>query len=213
MNPPQQADASSGFHDIKPLPEFHPFPIELVGCTAGLLLLSLLIWWYFKNRKREPKIVPAPPLSPLEQAQREFADLEILRVNKRISLRDLGSRYSLAMRLYLERRMNFSAAEQTVAEVCAAFPARVKARLPTFSKDRTQELTAQLKTQLRFFEQLAFSNRSSEIYHLESDEIVVNAKRAFEFIKAMEAHLNKEEERVRSVVESRLPPPDLQGPS
>ncbi|MFN8392298.1 MAG: hypothetical protein U0136_18540 [Bdellovibrionota bacterium] len=208
---PSVQDAAVGFHDIKPLAEFHPFPYAAVW-SAIAAVAALLVGWFLWRRRRARAGHPlpaAPMLSPYESALQEIRRLELLRKDRRISLRDYGTGISLAMRLYLERVFAFPASDQTVSEVVTALPASFKRALPLVPRERAAELTAELRGRLKFFERLAFAADSSELFHWDSPELLDAIERSLSLLKDFDAMTRKEEERRRSVTDSgRAPSPD-----
>jgi hypothetical protein len=201
---PSVQDASVGFHDIKPLPDFHPFPYFEVGCLFAAFAALLLGYIFWRRRRARRDVAPpeAPQLSPYETALQEIRRLELLRKDRRLSLRDYGTGISLAVRTYVERTFGFPASDQTVAEVVTALPGAFKRALPLVPRDRAAELTAELRGRLKFFERLAFAADSSEVYHWDSPELLDAIERSLSLLKDFDAMCRKEEERRRSVTES-----------
>ena len=192
-------DATSGFHDIKPLPEFSPFPIIAASVAAALLALALL-WYWWKRRPEKP--IPAPlPLTAIEIARKQLKQLELLVRDHRITLRDFASQLSLTVRNYLEQTLQFPAAEQTVDEVSRRLPDAFRRSLPLQSPDRTSDFSAALRTLLRRLEELAFADDSTERFHLGGIEVTSSLEQAGLMINNLHELLRKEEERKRSVTE------------
>jgi hypothetical protein len=197
-------NAGNGFHDIKPLPQFHPFPVRLWAGGALVIALLLLGWLLWRRRKSRvfPQAAQQPELPPYEAALSEFRRLELLRKDKRIALRDYASSASLTLRLYLQRTFLFPAVEQTVSEVAADLPAQLKKSLPVLSRERAAEFAAEARGRLKFYERVAFANDSGELYHLESSELLDATERSLALLKDLENLRMKEQERVRSVVDT-----------
>jgi len=192
-------DATSGFHDIKPLPEFSPFPVLAAAIAAALLALLLLwLWW----RRRPKKLPPPPPaLTPIETARRDLQQLELLVRDHRITLRDFASRLSLIIRVYLEQTLHFSAAEQTVQEVTTRFPEAFRATFPLQSSDRAVEYCSTLRGVLRRLEEFAFADDSTEKFHLGGPEVTSSLEQGGRLINTIHELSRKEEERKRSVTD------------
>lgn len=193
-------DARTGFHDIKPLPDFSPFPLwQAVLILSAVLLLALLVW-YYRRRSTAAQLPPPEPPPPDAVALLEIRRLTQLRSAKEIVLRELATRLSVAVRKFLESSFRFPATDQTPGEVCSSLPLNLKAALPTIPKERLEELHAQVGSVLRFCENAAFSPGAERYYPLESDTPGSQLKQSEDLIRQLAFWLRKEGERTTGVV-------------
>lgn len=203
--PDQSASPNAGleFHDIKPLPTFSPFPWTYVWSGIGVLACLLLFLLLKKIRQNRNQLAAEPlRLPPADEALAELNRLNELRREGRISLRDLSSRVSLLLRLYLERRMGFPAVEQTAFEVGTNLPLALARALPVLAKERHIASTNRVKALLRNLERFTFADTSTEYFHLESNEVNALFPEVETIIREFETALKREEERTRSVIDS-----------
>ncbi len=199
-------DASNGFHDLKPLPLFNPWPANSILAVAAILCLLLAAIWYLYRRKHpESHKHSAPPLPPEVEALTEIRRLGQLREDNAILIRDLAQRLSLALRVYLEKVLYFPASDQTPKEVNLVLGEKLKKKLPTVPKELLDELQSGLNSTLRFCEQAAFSPRSEVFYPLDSQALLNHLRQAEKSVQQLAHWGKKEEERMSGVIaKSRL---------
>ncbi len=192
-------DAGTGFHDIKALPEFTPFPwtSALLGLAALCILLLILL------RRRAPAQTPkpAPPLSPLDSALGELRQLALLRRDQRISLREFSSRCSLVYRGYLEDCFQFPARDRTSAETVAELPLVLKKCTPLLPAANAAEIAQTTRKLLRFYEQAAFADDALDRYNLQSPELENIFQETECTIRTLDVAIQRETERKRSVMD------------
>ncbi len=179
------APAKEVFHDIKPLPEFHPLPLAWI---FGLLIL-LLLYLLYRQRKKSSvhKLQLLPGLSPKDFALEQLKRLNEQRLKKGLPLRELSSSISLVQRTYLEKVFNFNACEQTVYELNLLLPQKIRRMLPHSSFEIIEEITDQLKKNLRFLELISFGNNTADIYTYNSPELISSLESVKEIILAIES--------------------------
>ena len=124
-------DPSTGFHDIKPAPEFAAPPV--MPPWLGMLLLLIIAGALFlKLRGRfAPRTEKSNDVSDFERLNLELTGLEEKRGINSIELREFAGRLSLALRSYLESQLNsskapFPAVDCTVPEVLTYLPAALR---------------------------------------------------------------------------------------
>ncbi|MCB0359287.1 MAG: hypothetical protein KDD44_06615 [Bdellovibrionales bacterium] len=112
-------DASSGFHDIKPVPEFSPFPTEVVLIIAAIVLAALaLAYLYHRQFRKTGTSLSEPAISPFASAIDSLRALaKTLRSNDAAAISEIASQSSLALRTYLEQVFAIPAAERTPFEI------------------------------------------------------------------------------------------------
>jgi len=187
---------ATGFRDIKPIPEFHPAPAWIFwACLAAAALLkaSVLI------SRRKTRFNRATQLSPEAAALARIAELNRQRAESSISLRDLASGYSLALRGYLEDGLRFPAREQTVHEISQTLPAQISKNLPLLEKETSESLQRRIRSTLRFLERLAFAGESSTNYHLDSQEVINLTQELEQLVSSTEKLLTAERTRISTV--------------
>lgn len=192
-------DARSGFHDIKPLPEFTPIP--WAPLLAGLAFLSILylLWKTWKSRKNRPT-APQPPEPAIVRCSRT---LKMLLQRKSVSpedTRSLAAGLSSAVRSYLEERLCFPALEQTSFELRHSLPNQLSQALPTVSKESLSETTQSLVAILKTCEQITFGRLTISTYQDDFRDLLARIKNALGLIEKIENLLNKEKERVTGVI-------------
>lgn len=109
-------DSRSGFHDIKPLPVYHPLPLLTIAVICFVLLAALAIWRWLKKKEEDSKLGPLP-VPPFEAAISQLSLLEVDRKKGRTDLRTYSSTISIILRRYIEAEFDFPAGEQTSTEV------------------------------------------------------------------------------------------------
>ncbi len=195
-------DASSGFHDIKPLPLFSPFPIWLViFVVIGSLLLALL-YYYLKKRKLNKQ----ENLSPLTAEQEALAALEELerKAKKReITLRELSTSLSLLYRRFLERSFSFHATDQTIKEIMETFPSLLKKKLLHLPPNTRDEITTKSEQLLRLLGYYAFASNTEALIAVDDLQITKSFEEIRYLITDLAFQLKKEDERLKSVTEAR----------
>lgn len=114
-------DASTGFHDIKPLARFdasaNPLPYFV---AAALVLLALLGTGLMLKRRKRPAL--PPPICPLTLAKSQLETLQTKQWHSEAEFRELCTASSLAFRSGIESLLSIPAPEMTVSELQQALP-------------------------------------------------------------------------------------------
>ncbi len=85
---------------------------------AVLALLAVLFVWFFKRPRRKTVVLAPPPLpEPDEEALHSLAEVETSGMLQKAPAKELYSRLSEILRLYLGRRYRFDALEMTSNEL------------------------------------------------------------------------------------------------
>jgi hypothetical protein len=133
-------DPSTGFHDIKPSPDFAPpapVPLPLLALIAVALLGALIFRRLVSSRNFRPATALVPPLAQIES---NLDRLEAELAEGKISLREFGSRLSVSFRSYLEAQLDrpgapFPASDCTVPEVLTRLPATLRKAGPLAARE------------------------------------------------------------------------------
>ena len=136
-------DKTEGFHDIKPIPAFHPLPDEVIWLLYILLAAMLVaaMWWFIKRYRSRNIISRQIPHS--EFATQELLKLAVLIDENKITPREYAAQVSLTLRTYIERRINFPAVDLTVSEITFTFFEHFKKR---YNSDANSSITVGQKT-------------------------------------------------------------------
>ena len=124
-------DPSTGFHDIKPAPEFAAPPMMQPWLFA-LFALIIAGAVYLRLRGRfGSKSIKSIEISPLKRFDLELNGIEERQAAHSIEIREFAGRLSLALRSYLEAQLSsgktpFPAVDCTVPEVLTALPASLR---------------------------------------------------------------------------------------
>lgn len=190
-------DASQGFHDIKPLPDF--VPTNFVWILAFVLLIALLfLALYLLKRQKACLPVPAPR-SPEDVALEQIGLLEHKRAKNEIDIRNLSSSLSLALRGYLEAVFCFPATDLTNREVVEALPAFLKKKLFQLPENTRLEVIATVGRALHDCSFLAFGTNSDSLYALTDSRVTQAITDSITLIQELSRYLKQEAQRVQSV--------------
>lgn len=185
----QTLDSKEIFHDIKPLPEFHPLPL---GWILGFLILLLLYLLYRQRKKsltNKLKLQIPTGLNPKDLALEQLKLLNEMRLKKELPLRELSSRISLVQRTYLEKVLNFNACEQTVYELTFLLAKMLIKKLPQTPIEVLEKISDQLQRNLRLLDSISFGNKTADIYTFDSSELIAVLESSKEVILEIEAQL------------------------
>lgn len=153
-------DATSGFHDIKALPEFAPFPFHLIIISMVIVCLAAALYWLYKRQTTNHQI-PESPKSAFVVAIEEIEQIERARQEGRISLRDIGTRTSLAVRKYLASSLDFPADDQTTREVVTLLRSELPRAFSSNSSTDIDELHERTSQALFQLERITYSGDSA----------------------------------------------------
>ncbi len=198
-------DATTGFHDIKPLPLFHPFPWGWMLVTIVILGVGYIIWRLY-TAKPESFIQPTPPTPPDETALHALRDLKRRLDSGETVFRSLAASLSFVLRSYLEQALDFPAAEETPREVMQSLSNAFKAQLPTLPPALGDDTIESVRRILRSCEQLAFGTDLIAAGD-QTTRAAEAIERAIAVITQTSEWLRKEADRTRPVV------PDLDTPA
>lgn len=151
-------DASTGFHDLKPVPEFWAFDRSRLFLAAAVLALFFVIrlLWRHKPVKRLPQT--------LNTEQVAAAALERLRTEalSGAALRPLAEELSRVLRQYLSSAFNVEALDLTRPEIAGILPQAIKLALPEQPAAAHTGLCRAVDEILRTCERLEFSDHDFE---------------------------------------------------
>lgn len=197
-------DASTGFHDIKPLPEFHPFPFLFISTIVAVILIATLLFFLWKRRSKKVSLPPPPPPAPEKVALDELRRLEQLREHHEIELRVLASNLSLTLRKYLEAALLFQASDQTLSEVMENLPLQFKRHLPRVDNDTKSTIGAKVERLLRYFASLTFGAHTEAACSLEDQDLIQAIATTKELVTTIAQCLRKEAEWRQSVIQQSV---------
>ncbi len=152
---PQTHDASTGFRDLKPSPEFVvPFAYHwiLIALVVGILLFIFWRIWTLKKQAPTEKAI-----LPLERALSSIRELEVHVRGGNVRGRDFGHQLSTVLRAYLESVLGLPAGEMTNTELARSLLAAIKKRLSTQTDQRIQEFCDQSLHILSACERMTFA--------------------------------------------------------
>ena len=205
-------DAAEGFHDIKPLPEFTPFPATFFWSLAVLLIVAALVYWAYRRQfKQSSTIAVAPPVPADISAISELEALEALRQSKAISVRELCARISLSLRKYLEATLKFPASEQTTSEVLKALQPALKKDFPTTPQERLAENYRTIRSLLKFCERVAFEKASEQAFNHDSGTLIGHIGSAKSVVAGIQALFVEEKQRAMELAKQRAERPSFDG--
>lgn len=206
-------DAQSGFHDIKPLPEFSPFPVIVLWLFCVLVAIGVaIVLWMRRNKEQGSSTPSAPPIPDDQQALADLQELEMKYTAQKIALRELGSSSSLVLRTYLARSLQFPATELTNREVKLQLPMALERKLPVASDSQKLEIERSVERLLKFFERITFAAGAEQAFDAESSTVLSRLGDAKECVKRIASGLAQERERTASVVDhSRSKPISREG--
>lgn len=196
-------DASTGFHDIKPLPDFSPFLSLLPALVILLMLVAGLVWWILRSRKPRTASKQSPPAPPDAAALKALRRLEAKRKDLSVDVRTYFWELSMILRQYLEAALCFSATECTVREILLHLPKAFKKRLPLNPRSLNDSLCLSVKRILKHCERAEFCEEAELRYSLAGESAVSTAGQTEETIKELSRLLRREEDRIRSVAEHK----------
>ena len=153
-------DATSGFHDIKPLPEFSPTPLWIL--ILGSIILTAIALYLAQKLYKKLRKIPEINISPEEKLEQGLEQLKRLKGKKEISVRELSSRLSLLEREYLEEKLAFNAPDMTYEELRVALN-KVLLGKAGFSEERKEEIKQLVGETLKKFDAITYSNQSEGI--------------------------------------------------
>jgi len=193
-------DAKTGFHDIKPIPQFFPAPppiLELALVLLGLLLLVFLLKKFIK--KKEPFKEFIPPARRAEASLREQRKLLQKNKNNLEALREISSNCSVIIRLYLEESFSIPASKKSIFELEETLPNSITKRLPNTLISKREQLINSLEKLFGFYENVSFSP-TAEFEDL-ALELVESTDTARGIIKEAQKHIIEEDRLNLGIIE------------
>ena len=191
-------DASSGFHDIKALPDFHPIPLAEI-CAAFMLATALWYFLSYRRRRNRMKSLPVRVLSPLECVFEDISVLEHEREQRRVGSREFGTRLSLSLRRFVQDVFGFPAVERTAPELESRLVHALQERLPAASPDDLQGSGKKFVNIVRLCERAAYAHDAEERYPVDCEAFSEALGNAKELPSKFDEWLKQEEERLRQL--------------
>lgn len=137
------ADSTNQLRDIKPIMDVTIKNYLWYYIAGGVLLaalITLLLWRYFKNRKKKPAFEFKGKLSPYEEAMQELEKLKALNLQQPEAVNEFHSKLAGIFKWYISRKQQFSIMNKTTGDVLLHLSDN---NLP---KDITTETAAALRT-------------------------------------------------------------------
>lgn len=194
-------DAKTGFHDIKPLPEFHPsaLPSILTWLVLALLFATLC---YLILRKKPKKLAAKVEkiLSPEEKAYAALRELRSDLEKTGINVRDFSNSISEIVRGYLEETFHFPAQELTPKEIEIKFPEYWKKQFPSLSAKHYDEVHLDLKRIFSLCKWISFAKDSEKTYAQGTKSLSELLDQSEGLIRSIAELLVKEKDRTTEVL-------------
>lgn len=192
--PVQVYDAQSGFHDIKPLPQFYPVNWQLL-LPLMLVIVLIAFGYLFLKRRRNRVFVKDAGESADVQALKALETLESNRKMSQIPLRDLSQELSRILRSYLEKSLGIQALELTRSQLERVLILNLPKALPLISSENSSRLIAEIDEVIKLCDWITFSNNPEAIYSLNSIEVVDAIRSGENLVKSFDKYFKNEIER------------------
>jgi hypothetical protein len=114
------ADTSDQLRDIKPIMEVTVENYLWYYIGGGILLaliLAILLWRYFKNRKKEPLPDFTSKFSPYDEAMQQLEKLKQLNLQHTEEIKQYHSRLAEIFKWYISRKQRVSIMNKTTGDV------------------------------------------------------------------------------------------------
>lgn len=150
-------DVSTGFKDIKPIPEFSLSGAYTLGVTTILFLVLFLygLWKVFK-RTKAPQIVPE--ISAHILATEGITELDAKRKKGLISTKEYCSSVSLCMRKYFDSSLSIPADDLTLFELRQRLPLAIERQLSFAPHNYKTSLKERILTALSYLETVTYAH-------------------------------------------------------
>jgi len=185
-------DPTTGFHDIKALPEFIIVSDFTVWILLAIVLATALFLLILKNKK---KALPSKgnPLKPEHIAFSTLREIERgLRANE-ITVRHFTGSLSLTIRTFLESALGFAAVESTTTEVVSRLKHACTKVMPRLASSKVEELILKSKSLLLFCDKVTFGDNTEQSYNPNSEEFATNLQLAREIISHIADQIIREQ--------------------
>ena len=195
-------DATTGFHDIKPMPHFTlaSSHFGLFSALFLILLFAILLAW---KKLKSPKPVSLyTRVSPFQIAQTEITTLSAKFVEGSITPKLFSTSLSQEVRRYLAAVLDFPAEDLTPQEINSALTQDLRRKIPSTSEEKRNLWRQDLISYLLLIEQLAYGSESAvnssakEVIHVTQEQ----ATTATTLINQLELWLTKEQQRKDSLI-------------
>lgn len=201
-------DATTGFHDIKPLPTFSLATNNLVLISFLFPILLLALFLLIKKlHSRKPISLDTQP-SPHQIAKTEISKLETQREEEKINDKLFSTLLSQEIRTYLAAVLSFPAEDFTPYEINEALTKLLKQKIPGTSEDKRKLWRHELISFLLLIEQLAYASESAADSSANQVVLSQQATTAINLINQLEAWLIKEQQRKDSLITNQSSVPN-----
>ena len=168
------ADSSNTLRDIKPIMEVTVKSYLWYYIGGGILLLavlSIILWRFLKNRKKEPDVVFSSKLSPYDEAMQQLEKLKQLNLQNAEELKQFHAKLSNIFKWFISRKQRVSIMNKTTGDVLVHLGEN---NLP-------KETIADAATALRCGDAVKFAKYTPTIS--ESEECLAKIKATINFIQ------------------------------
>jgi hypothetical protein len=114
------ADTTNELRDIKPIIEVTVKNYLWYYIGGGVLLLliaAVILWRYFKNRKKAPLSISSSKLSPYDEAMQSLENIKTLNLQKPEEVKQYHAKLSEIFKWYVSRKQQFSIMNKTTGDV------------------------------------------------------------------------------------------------
>lgn len=167
------ADSTNQLRDIKPIMDVTIKNYLWYYIAGGVLLAALitvLLWRYFKNRKKQPSPEFKGKLSPYDEAMQELEKLKTLNLQQPETIKNYYVKLAAIFKWYISRKQRFSVMNKTTGDVL----------LHLADNNLPKETIATTAEALRMGDAVKFAKHLPQ--QTESDEALQKIKAAIHFI-------------------------------
>lgn len=193
-------DAQSGFHDIKPLPLFSPFPFSALFIALAILLAAIGLYLFSRYRRRQTCFPQVSIEAPLPQALKAIAALQNAKISEEVHLRHFALELSFILRRYIERVFHFPALESTSHELSVNFFVQLKKRCPEQELNAFSSYGESLHSILSSCDVLSFSPNPTWRLSMQGDQFKELIPRSTSFLQEIDRELREQEARDSSML-------------
>jgi hypothetical protein len=178
------ADSTNELRDIKPIMDVTIKSYLWYYIGGGILLLiilSIILWRFLKNRKKEPDVVFSSKLSPYDEAIQQLEKLKQLNLQNAEELKQFHARLSNIFKWYISRKQRVSIMNKTTGDVLVHLA----------DNNLPKETIADAATALRCGDAVKFAKYTPPVN--ENEECLAKIKATINFIHTSKPETNKPE--------------------
>lgn len=114
------ADSTNQLRDIKPIMDVtikNYLWYYIAGALLLAALITVLLWRYFKNRKKQPKAEFKGKLSPYDEAMQELEKLKNTNLQQADAVKNYHSKLAAIIKWYISRKQQFNVMNKTTGDI------------------------------------------------------------------------------------------------